>query len=409
MSTEKKHIPGVLSGAAFLMAVSAIGPGFLTQTTQFTAQLGASLAFAILVSIVIDIGAQLNTWRVICISGKRGNEVANAVVPGLGVAVTGIILFGSWVFNLGNFSGCALGFEALFGLPHFAGASLSALVAIGLFVLPRVLAGMDWFSRILGVGMIAMTFYILVVTAPPIGEAARQAVWPDHLDANFMAAIVTLVGGTIGGYIMFSGAHRLLDGGIQGAENAALITRASIQGIIITGIMRTVLFLAILGVVVSIFPLSPEENKEWEKGPVFYAFRYGAGEIGFVLSGLVFWSAAITSVVGCSYTAISFMNLTDKPRLRSWLIIGFIAVSLAGTLVVQATGWQPTELLIAAGTLNGVLLPIILGVILIAAYRPSLMGTYHHPWWAGVFGLLAWIISVFFAYQTVQNLIKTLG
>ena len=37
----------------FLMATSAIGPAFLTQTAVFTAQFYASFAFAILISIII--------------------------------------------------------------------------------------------------------------------------------------------------------------------------------------------------------------------------------------------------------------------------------------------------------------------------------------------------------------------
>ena len=57
-----------LIGAAFLMATSAIGPGFLTQTAVFTEKLGASFGFAILASIVIDLVAQLTIWRVIAAS-----------------------------------------------------------------------------------------------------------------------------------------------------------------------------------------------------------------------------------------------------------------------------------------------------------------------------------------------------
>ncbi len=49
----------VLMGAAFLMATSAIGPGFLTQTAVFTDQLKAAFAFAIVVSILIDIVVQV--------------------------------------------------------------------------------------------------------------------------------------------------------------------------------------------------------------------------------------------------------------------------------------------------------------------------------------------------------------
>ena len=41
---------GAVAGAAFLMANSSIGPGFLTQTTVFTGQLLTSFGFVILVS-----------------------------------------------------------------------------------------------------------------------------------------------------------------------------------------------------------------------------------------------------------------------------------------------------------------------------------------------------------------------
>lgn len=59
------------------MATSAIGPAFLTQTAVFTAEFYASFAFAILISIIIDIGAQINIWRVLVVTGLRGQEVSN--------------------------------------------------------------------------------------------------------------------------------------------------------------------------------------------------------------------------------------------------------------------------------------------------------------------------------------------
>lgn len=67
MSTIKKHNTAIL-GAAFLMATSAVGPGFLTQTATFTESLMASFGFVILISIVMDIGVQLNVWRVVAVS-----------------------------------------------------------------------------------------------------------------------------------------------------------------------------------------------------------------------------------------------------------------------------------------------------------------------------------------------------
>ena len=64
----------LLYGSVFLMATSAIGPAFLTQTAVFTAQFYASFAFAILISILIDIGAQINIWRVLVVTGLRGQK-----------------------------------------------------------------------------------------------------------------------------------------------------------------------------------------------------------------------------------------------------------------------------------------------------------------------------------------------
>ena len=76
---------GAMAGAMFLMATSAIGPGFLTQTSVFTVQMGASFAFAIMLSILVDIAIQLNVWRVLCVTGMRANTLGNTVLrPGLG-------------------------------------------------------------------------------------------------------------------------------------------------------------------------------------------------------------------------------------------------------------------------------------------------------------------------------------
>ncbi len=62
------------------MATSAIGPGFLTQTTVFTSQLLASFGFVILISILLDIGAQLNIWRILTMSEMRAQDLANKIL-----------------------------------------------------------------------------------------------------------------------------------------------------------------------------------------------------------------------------------------------------------------------------------------------------------------------------------------
>src|SRR5476649_2075603 len=97
---------GVGLGAAFLMANSSIGPGFLTQTTVFTQQLLTSFGFVILVSVLLDIGAQLNTWRILTVSELRAQDLSNQLLPGLGYFLCVMVVLGGFAFNIGNIAGC---------------------------------------------------------------------------------------------------------------------------------------------------------------------------------------------------------------------------------------------------------------------------------------------------------------
>lgn len=125
----------LLMGAAFLMATSAIGPGFLTQTATFTNTLAASFGFVILISIILDIFAQTNVWRIIAVSGKRGQEIANMVLPGLGYFIAILVVLGGLAFNIGNIGGAGLGLQVLFGITPETGALISAVIAILIFVI----------------------------------------------------------------------------------------------------------------------------------------------------------------------------------------------------------------------------------------------------------------------------------
>src|SRR6187455_350257 len=98
----KRSFSSAILGAAFLMATSAIGPGFLTQTALFTTQLKASFGFVILISILLDIGAQVNVWRILAVCKLRAQDIANTVFPGAGYLLTTAIVFGGLAFNTGN-------------------------------------------------------------------------------------------------------------------------------------------------------------------------------------------------------------------------------------------------------------------------------------------------------------------
>ena len=378
------------------MATSAIGPGFLTQTVVFTERLGASFAFAILVSVLFDLAAQLNVWRVIAASGRRAQDLANDILPGLGHGLALLVATGGLAFNVGNVAGCGLGLNAAFGLPVATGAVLSAGIAVLLFLVREAGRAIDRFSQVLGVGMIALAAYVAIASRPPLGEALVRAVLPTELDA---LAIVTIVGGTVGGYITFAGAHRLLDAGVSGSAALREVTRSAISGITIASLMRVLLFLAALGVVARGGALSPEN-------PPASVFRIAAGEPGYVFFGIVMWSAAITSVVGSSYTSISFLRSLSSTTDRHWtrLVVGFIAISTAIFLGVG----RPVKVLVLVGALNGLILPVSLGVMLVAAQSARVVGSYRHPRWLVASGVLVVVAMLALGLWTMATQVPRL-
>lgn len=397
MSDKKKH-GGALLGAAFLMATSAIGPGFLTQTSKFTSDYQASFGFVILVSIILSAVAQMNIWRVLCTSGLRGQDVANKVLPGLGYLLAFMIVLGGLVFNIGNVGGCALGFNTLLGIPNSVGYILSGICAILVFLSKNAGSVMDRLTKILGAIMIVVIFIVILVVQPPVGSALKNTFVPEAGVTNLFPAIITLLGGTVGGYITFAGAHRLIDAGITGEENLKQINKSSVMGIGIATIVRVFLFLAVLGVVVKGATLDASN-------PAADAFRQGAGEIGYRFAGLVLLCAAVTSIVGAAYTSVSFLK-TFHPAIaknENWITIGFIVVS---TLIMLFLG-NPATLLVLAGAVNGLILPISLGICLIAAKKKSIMGAnYHHPTWLLVLGIIVVILS---AYLGITTFVSNLG
>jgi Mn2+/Fe2+ NRAMP family transporter len=384
-----KKINPAYTGAAFLMATSAIGPGFLTSTSVFTAKLYASFGFAILVSIIIDAIAQTNIWRIITVKNKPAQDIANELYPGLGHFLAFLIIAGGMVFNIGNIAGCGMGLNVMFGIDVVTGALISAGLSVIIFIVKDAGKAMDWFAKVLGFVMIGLTLYVAITSRPPLVEAVHKSILPDTID--FMS-IVTIVGGTVGGYITFAGAHRLLEAGISGEENQAQVHKSALTAIGVASLMRILLFLAALGVVYKGLTLE-------SSNPAASVFQLAAGDIGYKLFGIVIWAAAVTSVIGASFTSITFAKsfhpiINDK---KNYFIIGFIVIAA----LLFALFGKPVKVLIFAGAFNGFILAFSLGIILLAATQKRLMQDYVHPKYLLVSGFIVAVVLLIFGTMTL--------
>ncbi|WP_414055302.1 NRAMP family divalent metal transporter [Macrococcus equi] len=399
MNNEKPKMTAaqrrLLFGAIFLMATSAIGPAFLTQTTLFTEKFMASFAFAILLSIIIDIGAQLNIWRVLTVTGKRGQDISNEVFKGLGSFIAILIVLGGLAFNIGNVAGAGLGFNALLGIDVKLGAVITGILAIIIFSSKSANKMMDVVTQILGVVMLLTVAFVMIKVQPPYGEAFTKLVMPEN-PLGLVMPLVTIVGGTVGGYITFAGAHRLIDDGMVGKANLPFVSRAANLGILTTGVMRFCLFLAVLGVVATGVKLDPTN-------PPASAFQFALGPIGPKIFGLVLLAAALTSVIGAAYTSASFLKGFHPvfTKHNNIVVICFIVFS---TIVFLLVG-KPVKLLVLAGAFNGLILPITLTAILFAAKNKRIVGDYKHPTWLLILGIVAVLATIGAGFMSIQGLI----
>ena len=385
---------GLSLGAAFLMANSSIGPGFLTQTSFYTEQLITSFGFVIIISIILDFGAQINIWRAITLSGMRAQEIANELFPGLGHILSLLVVLGGFAFNIGNIAGCGLALNILTGISFAKGAIISGIVAILIFWINEIGKTLDQLTKILGILKIGLTLFIVYAAHPPILEAVHHTFIPEKIS---LIAIVTIVGGTVGGYITFSGAHRLIDAGISGSEHIKFVTKSATTGIIISSFMRYILFLAAVGIVSQGIHLD-------KNNPAATIFETAGGRWGLFIFGIVLWSAAISSVIGASYTSYSFIkNLKARYLQNERLMIScFIIIS---TSIFVITG-KPKELLLLAGLVNGFILPFALSIMLIAGRRLPILKQFKYPLWIEIAG---WLVVAVMGTMSVFALIEQIN
>ena len=138
--------------------------------------------------------------------------------------------------------------------------------------------------------------------------------------------------------------------------------------------------------------------------PAADAFRHGAGDIGYFIFGLVLFVASITSVVGNSYMAISLIKTLFPIVARNektWCV-GFIILTTVGTVLMN----MPILLLMLAGLVNSVILPIVLATMLAATRQKKIVGDYKHPLYLTAIGITIVIVMGLASLSNISGFIN---
>lgn len=361
--------PGILVAAAF------IGPGTVTACTVAGASFGFALLWALVfatVSTIVlqDMAARLGAGAGLGLGeammrGVAGSPVLKWCTGGL---VFAALLIGNSAYESGNLTGGALGVEAVMGSAApgrgWAIAALAALAA-GLVLIGRY----ETLERVL-IALVAVMSIAFsasaVLVRPDLGEVFSGLV-PNIPDGATLT-VIALIGTTIVPYNLFlhaAAARRKWPGGDARAARAESRLSIGLGGLVSILILSTAAAsLARTGIEIE---SAAEMAGAIEPVAGEYA-RYLVG-IGLLAAGL---TSAITAPMATAFAMgeIFGEGRAESPRLFKITALVVIAVGAA----IALSGIRPVSLILIAQFANGLLLPIIATVLLLAMNRVSLLG-----------------------------------
>ena len=254
----------------------------------------------------------------------------------------------------------------------------------------------------MGAIILVVILYVCITSNPPVGEAAMRIFTPEN-PGDLLFPMITLLGGSCGGYITFSGAHRLLDAGYGGIEDVGHFRKSVLTGVGVSGTVRILLFLAVLGVCTSgaVILTDVAATIYGAGNPAAEAFRQAAGDLGYRLFGLSLFAAGTTSIIGAAYTSVSFLKTLHPFIMKNekWFVVGFITFS---TLVMFLVG-NPADVLVWVGMINGLILPISLLIILVASKNKKIVGDYKHPTALIILGAVVVFLAAILGGKTIYD------
>ena len=369
--------PGVVIAAAF------IGPGTVTTATLAGARHGVTLLWALAFATVATIVLQEMSARLgLVTDAGLGQALRNVGGPRwLGVGLAALAAFavvsGAAAYEAGNLTGAALGLESITGVPLRGWIGIGTAIA-GLLLwtgryrlLERVLAGC---VAVMGVVFLATA----VLVAPNIGELIKAAVTPGLPPASELTALA-LVGTTIVPYNLFLHAaavrERWSSVADLGAVRLDLVVAIGLGGLV-SGAVVVTAAAALNGA-----DVQSASDMAAQLQPLLGSWASHAFALGYAAAGV---SSAITAPLAAAYTVLDALGRDRNTRrpLARVVWIGCVGIGSAAALLSV----RPVPLILVAQVVNGLVLPIVALVLLIAMNDRRRLGPHVNTWRGNALG-----------------------
>ncbi len=351
--------PGMLVAAAF------IGPGTVTACSVAGVSFGMALLWALVFAGIATIILQYTAARIAVLRGQGlaqamvGSVAARPAKIAMGLLIIVALGLGNAAYESGNIGGAALGLGAL-GWQATAPwpALLIGLVAALLLGLGKL----TWLMRLLiGLVMLMSIAFLIACIAvrPDLGDLARGLI-PSIPNEGLFTAIA-LIGTTIVPYNLFLHAAAARERWSPQEDPAEMrletIVSIGIGALVSIAILVTAAASGVGGNISNAADIARQVE------PVYGSLaRYAIG-LGLFGAGL---TSAVTAPMATGYI-LSELWPGGDPKRRVFRITATLIV-LIGT-VVAATGTDLVAIILVAQVANGLLLPLVAGILVWMAYR----------------------------------------
>lgn len=395
--------PGPLVAAAF------IGPGTVTVCTLAGVKFGYSLLWAMGLSILATIVLQEMAARVGVVTQKGLAEIIRQEIntPVFKVItvilVLSAIVIGNAAYEAGNISGGVLGLETLIGdfsleigttqiklLPLVIGILAFTLLYLGNYkMLERALIGM--------VILMSMAFLITAVMTKPSFNNLLTGLFKFQSPEGSLLTIIGLLGTTVVPYNLFLHAA-LVKEKWHKSSDLALARKDTLIAIVLGGLVSMCIIVSAAAIQGNEITSAADLAKAVE--PLFGSFAKYFIAIGLFAAGI---TSTITAPLAAAYVATGCLNWSSNMKSFKFRLVWLIVLSLG--VIFASLGFKSIEVIQFAQIANGLLLPVIAGLLIWIVNKQAILGDYKNNWKQNLMALIIFAVVTFLGLRTVLKVL----
>lgn len=368
-----------------LIFLSIMGPGIITASVDQDAggiatyslagaHYGYSLLWALFFTTISLAVVQEMGSRMGVVTGKGLGELIReryGLRPA--VLILAILVLANIANTIAEFAGAAAAFE-IFGVPRFVSVPLTAL-----FVSWLVVKGT--YARVERVFLIASSLYLLYVVSaflgnPPWGEVLLQTIRPSfQVDRDYLLMLITLVGTTIAPWMQFYLQSSTVDKGLRWQDYKYARVDVILGAVVASGVAYFIIVAC--GATLHAHGVRIESAVDAARALEPFAGRYASLFFALGLLNASIFSAAVLplSTAYATCEALGWQTGVDRqPKEAPGFFTIYLVMIGIGAVTILWPSVPLIPIMFFSQTLNGILLPFTLVIVLQLVNDRELMG-----------------------------------